>query len=293
MIKVHSLTKIYSNGKGIRDVSFDVEEGEVFGFLGPNGAGKTTTLRHLMGFVNPSSGMSSINGLDCRKEAAQIQKNLGYVLGEIAFYDNMTGMHFLEFIDDLRGRKDILLRDQLINRFELDSGQKIRKMSKGMKQKVGLIAAFMHDPAVLILDEPTSGLDPLMQRRFVELIIEEKNRGKTILMSSHLFDEVDHTCERVGIIREGSIVTVENINSLKTTLPKSVVVALAHAEDMKVLQNNGLLYTELGPLRVEIKITDGYDQVLRVLSQCKVIDMECPPQTLEQIFMDFYGKEQI
>ncbi|MGV2965801.1 ABC transporter ATP-binding protein [Paenibacillus sp. AGC30] len=293
MIKVHSLTKIYSNGKGIRDVSFDVEEGEVFGFLGPNGAGKTTTLRHLMGFVNPSSGMSSINGLDCRKEAAQIQKNLGYVLGEIAFYDNMTGMHFLEFIDDLRGRKDILLRDQLINRFELDSGQKIRKMSKGMKQKVGLIAAFMHDPAVLILDEPTSGLDPLMQRRFVELIIEEKNRGKTILMSSHLFDEVDHTCERVGIIREGSIVTVENLNSLKTTLPKSVVVALAHAEDIKVLQNNGLLYTELGPLRVEIKITDGYDQVLRVLSQCKVIDMECPPQTLEQIFMDFYGKEQI
>ncbi|WP_405132276.1 ABC transporter ATP-binding protein [Paenibacillus sp. FSL H8-0317] len=293
MIKVHSLTKIYSNGKGIRDVSFDVEEGEVFGFLGPNGAGKTTTLRHLMGFVNPSSGMSSINGLDCRKEAAQIQKNLGYVPGEIAFYDNMTGMHFLEFIDDLRGRKDKLLRDQLINRFELDSGQKIRKMSKGMKQKVGLIAAFMHDPAVLILDEPTSGLDPLMQRRFVELIIEEKKRGKTILMSSHLFDEVDHTCERVGIIREGSIVTVENINSLKTTLPKSVVVALANAEDMKVLQNNDLLYTELGPLRVEIKITDGYDQVLRVLSQCKVIDMECPPQTLEQIFMDFYGKEQI
>lgn len=293
MIKVHSLTKIYSNGKGIRDVSFDVEEGEVFGFLGPNGAGKTTTLRHLMGFVNPSSGMSSINGLDCRKEAAQIQKNLGYVPGEIAFYDNMTGMHFLEFIDDLRGRKDKSLRDQLINRFELDSGQKIRKMSKGMKQKVGLIAAFMHDPAVLILDEPTSGLDPLMQRRFVELIIEEKNRGKTILMSSHLFDEVDHTCERVGIIREGSIVTVENLNSLKTTLPKSVVVALAHAEDIKVLQNNGLLYTELGPLRVEIKITDGYDQVLRVLSQCKVIDMESPPQTLEQIFMDFYGKEQI
>ncbi|WP_440119408.1 ABC transporter ATP-binding protein [Paenibacillus sp. QZ-Y1] len=292
MIKVHSLTKIYSNGKGIRDVSFDVEEGEVFGFLGPNGAGKTTTLRHLMGFVNPSSGKASINGLDCRREAAQIQKNLGYVPGEIAFYDNMTGMQFLDFIDDLRGRNDKLRRDQLINRFELESDRKIRKMSKGMKQKVGLIAAFMHDPAVLILDEPTSGLDPLMQRRFVELIIEERNRGKTILMSSHLFDEVDHTCGRVGIIREGSIVTVENINSLKRTLPKSIVVALAHAEDMQVLQNNGLLYTELGPLRVEIKITDGYDQMLSALSQCKVIHMECPPQTLEQIFMGFYGKEQ-
>lgn len=291
MIKVHSLTKIYSNGKGIRDVSFDVQEGEVFGFLGPNGAGKTTTLRHLMGFVNPSSGKTSINGLDCRRNAAQIQKNLGYVPGEIAFYDNMTGIQFLKFIDELRGRNDSLRRDQLITRFELESDQKIRKMSKGMKQKVGLIAAFMHDPAVIILDEPTSGLDPLMQKRFVELIIEERNRGKTILMSSHLFDEVDHTCERVGIIRDGEIVAVENILSLKGALPKSFVVTLAHDEDMKTLQNSGLTYKERAPLLVEIIINEDYDHMLRTLSQCKVIHIDSPPQTLEQIFMGYYGKE--
>lgn len=292
MIKVQSLTKIYSNGKGIRNVSFDVKEGEVFGFLGPNGAGKTTTLRHLMGFVNPTSGTASIDGLDCRKDAAQIQKNLGYVPGEIAFYDYMTGIQFLTFIDELRGRKDNLRRDQLIDRFELEPGQKIRKMSKGMKQKVGLIAAFMHDPAVIILDEPTSGLDPLMQKRFIELIIEERNRGKTILMSSHLFDEIDHTCERAGIIREGEIVAVENILSLKGALPQSFVITLADGEDMKILQNSGLDYIQRAPYTVEIIIKEDYGHMLRILAQCKVAHMVSSPQTLEQIFMGFYGKER-
>ncbi|GGF81009.1 ABC transporter ATP-binding protein [Paenibacillus albidus] len=291
MIKVHSLTKIYSNGKGIREVNFNVKEGEVFGFLGPNGAGKTTTLRHLMGFVNPSSGKATINGLDCRRDAAQIQQKLGYVPGEIAFYDNMTGNQFLKFIDELRGRHDNERRNQLITRFELEPGRIIRKMSKGMKQKVGLIAAFMHDPAVILLDEPTSGLDPLMQKRFIELILEERDRGKTILMSSHLFDEVDHTCERVGIIREGEIVAVENINALKGKLPKSFIVTFGQIGDMKVMQNSGLVYKETGPMRVEININEDYDNMLRTLSQCHVIHMDSPPQTLEQIFMGFYGKE--
>jgi len=292
LIKVQSLTKIYSNGKGIRNVSFDVKEGEVFGFLGPNGAGKTTTLRHLMGFVNPSSGMASINGLDCRSDAAQIQKNLGYLPGEIAFYDNMTGNQFLTFIDELRGRKDNLRRGQLMTRFELESDRKIRKMSKGMKQKVALIAAFMHDPAVIILDEPTSGLDPLMQKRFVELIIEERNRGKTILMSSHLFDEIDHTCERAGIIREGEIVAVENIHLLKEALPQSFVVTLADEEDIKTLRNSDLDFIQRTSLIVEIIVKKDYDLMLRTLTQCKVTHMVSSPQTLEQIFMGFYGKER-
>ncbi|UQZ32771.1 ABC transporter ATP-binding protein [Paenibacillus sp. PK3_47] len=292
MIKVESLTKIYPNGKGIRDVSFEVREGEVFGFLGPNGAGKTTTLRHMMGFVNSTSGKASINGLDCRNDAAQIHKNLGYVPGEIAFYDYMTGMQFLTFIDELRGRKDNIRRDQLIHRFELEPGGKIRKMSKGMKQKVGLIAAFMHDPEVIILDEPTSGLDPLMQKRFVELIIEERGRGKTILMSSHLFDEIDQTCERAGIIREGELVAVENIHALKAALPQSFIVTLADGDDMITLQNSPLNYIQKAPLTVEIFIKEDYDSMLRILSQCKVAHMASTPRTLEQIFMDFYGKER-
>lgn len=292
MIEVQSLTKIYPNGKGIKDVSFDVKEGEVFGFLGPNGAGKTTTLRHLMGFLTPTSGKASINGLDCRSEAAQIQKNLGYVPGEIAFYDYMTGIQFLKFIDELRGRKDYIRRDQLIDRFELEPDRKIRKMSKGMKQKVGLIAAFMHDPTVIILDEPTSGLDPLMQKRFVELIIEERNRGKTILMSSHLFDEIDHTCERAGIIREGEIVAVEDILSLKGALPQSFVVTLTDEEDLKILQNSGLDYIQRASLTIEIIIKEDYDNMLRTLAQCNVAHMVSSPQTLEQIFMSFYGKER-
>ncbi|MFD2412876.1 ABC transporter ATP-binding protein [Paenibacillus rhizoplanae] len=291
MIKVESLTKIYSNGKGIRDVSFEVQEGEVFGFLGPNGAGKTTTLRHLMGFINPSSGKASINGLDCRKDAAQIQKKLGYVPGEIAFYENMTGAQFLTFIDELRGRKDHTRRAQLMTRFELESDRKIRKMSKGMKQKVGLIAAFMNDPAVIILDEPTSGLDPLMQKRFVELITLERSRGKTILMSSHMLDEIDQTCERAGIIREGEIVAVEKIHILKEGLLQSFVVTLASEADMAIIQSSGLDYTPKGPLIVEIFVKQNYHDMLRTLADCKVIHMVSPPQTLEQIFMGFYGKE--
>lgn len=292
MINVQSLTKIYSNGKGIRNVSFDVKEGEVFGFLGPNGAGKTATLRHLMGFVNPSSGKAKINGLDCRSESAQIQKNLGYVPGEIALCDNMTGSQFLSFIDELRGRKDNLRRGQLMSRFELESDRKIRKMSKGMKQKVALIAAFMHDPAVIILDEPTSGLDPLMQKRFVDLIIEERNRGKTILMSSHQFDEIDHTCERAGIIREGEIVAVDNIHSLKEALPQSFVVTLTDEKDMELLRNSDLDYIQRSSRIVEIFVKKDYDHMLRTLTQCKVAHMVSSPQTLEQIFMDFYGKER-
>ena len=150
MIEVNDLTKIYSNGKGIFDVTFNVSQGEVFGFLGPNGAGKTTTIRNLLGFTNPTKGSCSINGLDCRTKASEIQKILGYVPGEIAFLDNMTGLQFMNFIADMRGKSDTKLRKSLIERFELESDRKIKKMSKGMKQKVGLITAFMHDQSVIL-----------------------------------------------------------------------------------------------------------------------------------------------
>lgn len=290
MINIEALTKLYSNGKGVREISFEVKEGEVFGFMGPNGAGKTTTLRQLMGFVHPTSGKATIQGLDCWRDAAQIQKTLGYVPGEIAFYDYMTGLQFLTFIDELRGRKDHIRRSQLIDRFELEPGGKIRKMSKGMKQKVGLIAAFMHDPEVIILDEPTSGLDPLMQKRFIELIIEERGRGKTVLMSSHLFDEIDQTCERAAIIREGELVAVENIQLLKAALPQSFVVTMEDKQSMAILQSSTLNYIQRAPLIVEIFVKEDYDPMLRLLAQCKVAHMVSTPQTLEQIFMDFYGK---
>lgn len=290
MIEVKKLNKVYSNGKGIFDVSFQVAKGEVFGFLGPNGAGKTTTIRNLLGFVNPTSGSCSINGLDCRGRTAEIQRKLGYVPGEIAFFDNMTGMQFMKFIGDMRGQQDTKRRNSLIERFELESDRKIRKMSKGMKQKVGLITAFMHDPDVIILDEPTSGLDPLMQKRFIELIMEEKQRGKTILMSSHIFDEVDRTCERAAIIREGRIVAVEDIATLKGSLRKSYLVTVASAEDVERIQSSGLEYTMIDDTRIEIFIGNEYNKMLTTLADCKVLGIDAAAQTLEQIFIRFYSK---
>lgn len=291
MIQVQSLTKRYSNGKGIFDVSFHVKKGEVFGFLGPNGAGKTTTMRHLMGFVNPTSGNASIAHLDCRTQASKIQKKLGYVPGEISFFDNMTGKQFLQFIADMRGVHHKRLQDSLTERFELETDRKIRRMSKGMKQKVGLIAAFMHDPEVIILDEPTSGLDPLMQIKFVELIREERSRGKTILMSSHIFNEIDSTCERVAIIRDGKLVAVEDIPTLKSSLEKKFSITVASTDDISKITGSGLKYTIQEGNKVEIVVTGNYNDMVNTLSTCNILSMDASTQTLEEIFMRYYGKE--
>jgi ABC-2 type transport system ATP-binding protein len=178
MIQINQITKRYGENKGVFDLTFSVPKGEVFGYLGPNGAGKTTTIRHLLGFLNPDSGSCSVNGLDCRQQAAEIQRFTGYIPGEIAFLNNMTGMEFLKLLADMRGMKSNKKRDELLELLELDPRGNIRKMSKGMKQKLGIVTAFMHDPDVLILDEPSSGLDPLMQNRFVELIHSEKAAGQ-------------------------------------------------------------------------------------------------------------------
>lgn len=215
VINIQHLTRDYHENKGIFDISIQIKKGEVFGFLGPNGAGKTTTIRHLMGFIKPEKGSCQINGLDCFKERDIIQERLGYIPGEINFFDDMTGNEFLKFMIDYRHIKKDNRMQEMLERFELDPKIKIRKMSKGMKQKLGIVAAFMHDPDILILDEPTSGLDPLMQNRFIELIMEEKTKGKTILLSSHMFEEVERTCDRIGIIRNGQLVTVDSVETLR------------------------------------------------------------------------------
>ena len=270
-IDVCELTRDYGNNKGVFYLNFSISEGEVFGFLGPNGAGKTTTIRHLMGFLKAQQGSCTIGGLDCWKDAAQIQKNLGYIPGEIAFFDEMKGSAYLAFLQSYRGMKNAGRTKELIDRFSLNPDGKIKKMSKGMKQKIGIVAAFMHDPAILILDEPTSGLDPLMQNRFVELIMEEQKRGKTILMSSHLFEEVEKTCDRIGIIRSGQLVALDDAQSLCARHVKSYTVtleneetALCFAKDFDGVQN--------AQQRNQVTVT--------------------AKQTLEEIFLHYYGEEQ-
>ncbi|MGF9964207.1 ABC transporter ATP-binding protein [Bacillus rhizoplanae] len=291
MLIVQNVTKKFSNGKGLFDVSFQVKEGEVFGYLGPNGAGKSTTIRNLMGFIQPTSGTATMFGLDCWKDAADIQKRVGYLPGEISFIEGMNGLGFLQLMQGMRGIKSNGRRDELIERFQFDVKTPIRKMSKGMKQKVGIVAAFMHDPEVLILDEPTSGLDPLMQQLFVDLILEEKQRGKTIFMSSHIFTEIERTCDRVGIIKDGKLLTVENIHDLRAKQRQVIDVTVSSQEQLQALQKTALQIDSVQGNTASIIVQGNYNELLQILAQYDVIGFQMRTMDLENIFMHYYDEE--
>ena len=213
VIKLENLTKHYGDVIGIQDLSLDVIEGEVFGLLGPNGAGKTTTIRLILDFIRPTSGNAIIFGLSPRADGTEIRGRVGYLPGDFVTYDHMTGATVTEYFTNLRGTDPVKL-EALCERYQLDLGRKIGQLSKGNKQKIGLVQAFMNDPDLLILDEPTAGLDPLLQHEFQQMVHEEKDQGKTIFMSSHLMSEVEATCDRVGIIREGELVTIDTVSHL-------------------------------------------------------------------------------
>ena len=291
IISIKNLTCDYGGGRGVFDLSFAVEEGEVFGFLGPNGAGKTTTIRHLMGFSRPKRGQCSIQGLDSWKSAAEIQKNLGYIAGETAFPDDMTGVAFLRFLAEYRGMKGLGRAQELMERFDLDGRGRLRRMSRGMKQKVAIVAAFMHDPGVLILDEPTGGLDPLMQGRFIDLILEEKGRGKTILMSSHMFDEVERTCSRVAILRQGRLAAVEAVEKLKAAQRTTYLVTLADRAEADAFFAEGLAVTARDGNRMTVAVQNDLEPFLQALARRRVAALHSVEQTLEEAFMHFYGGE--
>lgn len=291
VIEINKLTKTYRNGKGIFNINFNIEEGEVFGYLGPNGAGKTTTIRHLMGFTNANEGSCKILGLDCREEREKIQGLVGYLPGEIAFFDNMTGKEFLLFMNSMRKVNSNTRMDNLIEMLELDIERKIKKMSKGMKQKLGIVTAFMHDPKVYILDEPTSGLDPLMQKKFINLVNEEKNRGKTILMSSHSFEEVDKTSDRVGVIKEGKLVAVEDIHSIKASQRKVFLVKVEGNKDIKTITESDLEIGHIHNNEIEIILSSNYNEFNNVLAKCNVLGISILNQSLEEVFMKYYGED--
>lgn len=292
VIEVERITKDYGHKKGVFDVDFTIGKGEVFGYLGPNGAGKTTTIRQLMGFIRPDKGTCRILGMDCFEQAAGIQRRLGYLAGEIAFMDDMKGPEFLKFVADLKGVKNQARIGELTERFELDPRGKIRKMSKGMKQKIGIICAFMGEPEVLILDEPTSGLDPLMQNRFIELIQEEKKKGTTILMSSHLFEEVERTCDRTAIIRQGEIVAVEDMAQLTRRKKKNYCLKLKDEQEARRLAAEPELdVVGTNGRHVEIAVRQNVREVLALLSRYEVRDLDVKAQTLEDVFLHYYGKD--
>lgn len=288
MIEVNHLTKKFGDFYSIQNVHLQIPKGEVFGFLGPNGAGKSTTIRHLMGFLQPTEGSCFINGLNCREASATIQQVVGYLPGEIAFIDKMTGKQFIHFIAKLRGMNDYTHAEELMHFFELDASGLIKKMSKGMKQKVGLVCAFMHHPEIVILDEPTSGLDPLMQTKFIEFILAEKDKGTTIFMSSHMIEEVEKTCDRVAIINAGKIVATETITDLKKRKSKKYMLEFQDEQELTRFLDEEYVLERISSTKVMITIMGDLQLFLHTLSNYKIIDLDVISQSLEDIFMHYY-----
>ena len=294
MISVKNLTKDYGNGRGVFDVSFDIAKGEVFGFLGPNGAGKTTTIRQILGFIYPDSGSVTIDGLPVVSHYDQTNARIGYLPGEIAFPDDMKGTELIRWTAELRGLNNLDRAWQLMDVLHLKNADSdMKKMSKGMKQKIGIICAFMHDPDILILDEPTSGLDPLMQEAFIELVQDAKQRGKTALMSSHMFVEIEKTCDRTAIIRNGKIVAIVDMKDIIRSSHKEFSVRFQGKEDYKrfvALEQFALAEQDADKCKVKIRIDDSdINRLLVVLAGYHVRWLSEDKQTLEDYFMRFYG----
>ncbi len=294
-IEVCGLTKDYGHGRGIFDVSLFVEDGETLGFLGPNGAGKSTTIRHLMGFSDPESGKAQIQGIDCFKHQSEILKYVGYLPGEVALPEGLNGKEFLNMMQDMRKERNEKRLDYLIHLFPVELHQNIKKMSIGEKRKLAIIAAFVNDPEILLLDEPTSGLDPLMQERFIEFIREEKQREKTILLSSHIFSEVEALCDRIEIIKDGKIISIVDAKEVKHKLRKKCILTFSNKESYEVLKESDfeILNSDKKNLTIEIIMEDlKTNDFIQLLQKCDITHYDEIPTTLEDYFMQFYKQDK-
>ncbi len=303
IIEVKNLTKDYGEGRGVFDVSFKIEKGEVFGFLGPNGAGKSTTIRHLMGFSKPDKGDTLIFDKETFNKYNEILKSVGYIPGEIALPQGLTGWEFLHMIQDMQGIHNEKRLNELLKLFELTDIMlkgETKRMSLGVKRKLAIVSAFMGDPEVLILDEPTSGLDPVMQDTFIEFVKKEKERGKTILLSSHIFSEVDATCDRIAIIKDGRIVSEFIANDLKHATEKFYKLYFRTKEDFDRFLKEGkdldylqILDNNPNELKIHISTNDSkINQVINLLSNYDLKEFINVKETLEDYFMKFYKEDK-
>ena len=291
LISAEKLTKSYGQHRGIIDVDLEVQEGEAFGFLGPNGAGKTTTIRTLLDHIRPTSGRATIFGIDTTVDPVAIHRRIGYLPGEFALYDKLTGGQTIEYFANLRGGVDPLYQQDLVARLDLDATRKFREYSKGNKQKVGLIVALQHRPDLLLLDEPTSGLDPLVQQTFYEVIREAKSEGRTIFLSSHILSEVEKTCDRVAIIRDGQLVKVDRVEALRDLAHHQV--ELRFAGDIPLgafaaLPGVSDLTTEVNLLRM--RVSGSIAPVVREAANYELLDFVSREPSLEETFLAQYGR---
>ncbi len=301
IIEVQNLTKDYGYGRGVFDVSIHVDKGEVFGFLGPNGAGKSTTIRHLMGFSKPDKGHTKILGYETFDKYYEILDNVGYIPGEISLPAGLTGYEFIEMMQDLQKIHNDDMLHKMLDLFELNDkvlSTETKRMSLGVKRKLAIVTAFMSDPEVLILDEPTSGLDPVMQERFIEFIHEEKKRGKTILLSSHIFSEIDSTCDRIAIIKDGRIVSEFIANDLKHASLKYYQIVFKETKIVKEFKKKACDIISLTIIdekdnEVFIAVEDrDLNKLIKVLSMLDVISFSNRKETLEDYFMKFYKEDR-
>lgn len=287
IIETENLTKDYGDGRGIFDVGLKINEGETVGFVGTNGSGKTTTIRSILGFIKPTCGHAEVNGLESWKHSSEIVKNIGYVPGEIAFPDLKTGIDFLKSQAEFSGLSDMSKANSLIERLQLDPRANLKRMSKGMKQKTALVAALMSDLPIIILDEPTTGLDPLMRTAFLEIIEDERRAGKTILMSSHMFEELETTCDRVALINDGRIIETADMNEIRNRPIKEFKIEFNSAECYKKFLTEPYKKTRLQEQYNQVTAEIAASDTGKLLNSLKNYDVKFVselPYTLEKHF---------
>jgi ABC-2 type transport system ATP-binding protein len=290
IIQIEKLTKSYGSHRGIVDIDLEVNEGEAFGFLGPNGAGKTTTIRTLLDHIRPTAGRASIFGIETTVDPVAIHRRVGYLPGEFSLYDKLTGGQTIEYFAALRGGVDPLYQADLIARLDVDPSRKFREYSKGNKQKIGLVVALQHRPDLLILDEPTSGLDPLVQQTFHEVIRDAKAHGRTIFLSSHILSEVEKTCDRVAIIRDGRLVKVDRVEALRDLAHHQVELRFAGAvprAEFEALPGVSELIVEDGLL--SLRLSGSITPLVRAAARHELLDFVSREPSLEETFLAQYG----
>ena len=288
-IETEELTKWYGATLGIDQLTMTVRSGEVFGFLGPNGAGKSTTIRTLLDFQRATSGRARVLGLDCREDSVALRQKVGYLPGELTLFEGMTGHQLVSWCSRARGGHDELLTAEMVERFGITLDRPVRELSKGNKQKVGLLLAFMHRPEVVILDEPTTGLDPLVQIEFERLLRETAGEGRAVLLSSHALDEVQRVADRVAIIREGHLVVTDSVEHLRISTPRVLTLQFANAVDASVFGAiEGVANCTAQGSEVSLQLSGPVGPVLRVALDLDLVDLVARPADLEELFLSYY-----
>lgn len=294
IIVIQNLTKDYGDGKGVFDLNFTIKKGEVLGFVGSNGAGKTTTIRHIMGFLKSDNGSVSVSGLDSYLDSEKTKKYIGYVPGEIAFPDLKTGTEFLKLQAEFLGLKDMTYANALTQKLQLDPTANLKRMSKGMKQKTALVSALMNDPEILILDEPTTGLDPLMRLAFLDILENEKRKGKTILISSHLYEELEKVCDRVVLIDKGHIINITDMNDVKNRPQTDFKIEFNKKSNFEDFQKLGYNLIRVQEKFNQVTVSIEKENIQNLLKDLTKFDVKFIAEvkyTLEKHFLNITKKE--